>query len=384
LNGSHGPDRAVTSDRARPAAGGPQTRSPRDSGTQAGGRAGDGLPGEAAGGPSASIELLRQRAAILHLIREFFRQRGVLEVETPLLCAAGAVEEHLDPVPARLRLPGAGPRGRAFELVTSPEHSMKRLLAAGSGPIYQITRAFRDGERGRLHNPEFTILEWYRPGFDHHTLMEEVEDLVATVLDSGARQHARAPDTPGGAVAGPVPRPFDRLAYGETFRRCAGIDPHRATIEELRRVAGLSDEERGDRDALLDQILATRVQPLLGVVRPAFLLDYPASAACSARLRAGDPPVAERFELYVRGLEICNGYHELLDPAEQERRYASANRRRRAAGRRALRIDRRLVSALRKGMPPGAGVALGVDRLVMAALCLSSIDEAMAFPVELA
>lgn len=298
-------------------------------------------------------------------------------------------------------------------LVTSPEHSMKRLLAAGSGPIFQITRAFRDGERGRLHNPEFAILEWYRPGWDHGALMGEVEDLVRAVLSG----EGAPPD-----LAAEVSGTFERLTYREAFLRAAGVDPFAAPVSELEAVAreraGLAPPPHGDpshdnsshgdwshgdprpgdarpgdprpggmravdpappdRDDLLNAILAAVVERTLGLGRPTFLLDYPPSQAALARVRAGDPPVAERFELYVRGLELANGYHELTDPAEQERRFRAANEARRAAGKPELPIDERLLAALRSGLPPCAGVALGIDRLAMLAVGASRIDEVIA------
>ncbi len=314
-------------------------------------------------GPAASLAALRHRAAILAWVREFFRERGVLEVETPLLGAAGSVDEHLDPIQAGGRY-----------LMTSPEHAMKRLLAAGSGPIFQITRAFRDGERGRLHNPEFTILEWYRTEFDHLDLMDEVETLVAGALERF------------GAAGADAPRPFHRLTYREAFQRSLGVDPHAASLGDLELLArreGAAPPCAGEgRDSLLNLLLAARVEPGLGLDRPAFVFAYPASQASSARIAPGDPPLAERFELYLRGVELANGYHELLDPAEQERRHVEANRRRVAAGRPALPVDRRLLAALRRGLPDGSGVALGVDRLVMAALGARRIDEVIAFPIE--
>ncbi|MBI4601857.1 MAG: EF-P lysine aminoacylase GenX [Planctomycetes bacterium] len=324
--------------------------------------------------PAAPLEHLRRRAEILHAARAFLRGRGVLEVETPVLCAAGAVDEHLEPVPAELR--PDGPRGpsRRLYLVTSPEHSMKRLVAAGSGPIFQVTRAFRDGERGRLHNPEFTILEWYRPGIDHHALMDEVEALLRVLL--------------GGAPALLGDGPFDRLTYRRAFLDALGFDPHRVAAGDLSRIAGLEGVppppgmDVTDRDAWLNLLLAARVEGTLGLERPAFIHDYPASQAALARLRLGDPSVAERFELYVRGVELANGYHELLDPREQERRFVEANARRRASGKAELPIDRRLLAALEHGVPACAGVAVGLDRVVMLAVGASSIDEVIAFPLE--
>lgn len=327
--------------------------------------------------PTARIDALRERARVLAAVRAFFERRSVLEVETPVLCAAGAIDEHLEPMRAEYRPDGPGGSARRLWLMTSPEHSMKRLLVAGSGPIYQLTRAFRDGERGRLHNPEFTILEWYRPGWDHLRLMDEVEDLVAEVLAGSPR---------------PIPealRPFQRLTYAAAFLDALGIHPQRINVQDLSRLAGLEgvppppglDVE--SRDAWLNLLLGARVEPTLGVERPAFLLDYPPSQAALARVRVeGELRVAERFELYVKGIELCNGYHELLDAEEQERRFLEANARRRAAGRVELPLDRAFLDAMRRGLPPCSGVALGVDRLVMLATGASSIDEVIAFPIE--
>jgi lysyl-tRNA synthetase class 2 len=319
---------------------------------------------------------LRERARILAAVRRFFHDRGVLEVETPVLCAAGAVDQHLEPIRAEYHAPGKSGEALRYYLVTSPEHSMKRLLAAGSGPICQITRAFRDGERGRFHNPEFAILEWYRPGWDHVALMDEVEALAEALLRR----------TPGLPEA--IPPRFDRITYRQAFLDAMGFDPHRIAASDLSRLAGLEGVppppgfDVDDKDAWLNLLLAARVEGTLGFDRPAFLLDYPPSQAALARVRAGDPPVAERFELYVRGIELANGYHELLDPREQERRFAEANAKRRAAGKTELPMDRRFLAALEAGMPSCAGVAVGLDRIVMLATGAKSIDEVIAFPIE--
>ena len=249
---------------------------------------------------------------------------------------------------------------------------MKRLLAAGSGPIYQIGRAFRDGERGRLHNPEFTIIEWYRPGLDHLALMDEVEALVRALLD-------------GRLDLGPGTRPFHRTTYRDAFRRAIGIDPFVASIEDLARAArqrGLEVHASAERDAVLNILLAAAVEPDLARDAPEFLVDYPPSQAALARVRDDDPPVAERFELYIRGLELANGYHELLDAGEQERRFREANARRREAGKVELPIDGRLLRALEGGLPACAGVAMGFDRIVMLATGARTIDEVLAFPIE--
>lgn len=325
--------------------------------------------------PTASLSRLQARAGILAQVRDFFARRGVWEVETPQMCAAGAVDAHLDPIAARY-FPAASSRPRELWLVTSPEHSMKRLLAAGAGSIYQITRAFRDGERGRLHNPEFTLLEWYRPGWDHHRLMDEVEELVGEVLRDAA----------GGALV--PPGRFERLTYRQAFLDAMGIDPHRIAAADLSRVAGLEGVppppglDPDDRDDWLNLLLVARVEPTLGNGRPTFLCDYPPGQAALARIRPDDPPVAERFELYVRGVELCNGYHELRDPREQEQRFHQANAERRELGKVELPLDRRFLAALEAGLPACSGVALGLDRLVMLALGAASIDEVISFPLE--
>ncbi len=327
--------------------------------------------------PTASLENLRVRAGILAKVRAFFAERGVLEIETPQMCRAGAVDPHLDPILAQYH-PSGSEASLERWLVTSPEHSMKRLLAAGSGPIYQISRAFRDGERGRLHNPEFTILEWYRPLWDHHRLMDEVEALVGTILRGAAGGPRVSEDR------------FDRVSYREAFLDVLGINPHVVSAADLSRIAGLEGVppppgfEVEDRDAWLNLLLVSRVEGSLGVDRPAFLLDYPPSQAALARVRPDNPPVAERFELYVRGVELANGYHELCDPKEQELRFHEANAKRRAMGKQELPMDRRFLAALEAGMPSCAGVAVGLDRVVMLAVGSSTIDDVIAFPIELA
>jgi lysyl-tRNA synthetase class 2 len=321
--------------------------------------------------PTARLDVLRGRARVLSTIRAFFARRGVLEVETPLLGSSCVVEEHLDPIP--VSYPGGSGRPEPRFLLTSPEAGMKRLLAAGIGSIYQITRAFRAGEQGRRHNPEFTILEWYRPGFDHLQLMDEVEALVGAVLAE---------------AGGGEPQRFDRVTYQAAFERALDVDPLRATLAELAAVATRAGvpvpggHAADDRDAWLNLLLAIHVEPELGRDRPTFLTDYPASQAALARVRDSDPPVAERFELYINGLELCNGYHELTCHQEQRRRFEAANRARVAAGRTQLPVDARLLHALESGVPACAGVALGVDRLVMATLGCDSIEEVVAFPFD--
>ena len=314
--------------------------------------------------PSAPFEVLRARAHLLAAIRAFFDRAGVLEVDTPALSTHTGTDPALEPLSTRL---GGGNRF----LHTSPEFPMKRLLAAGSGDIYQICKVFRDGERGRLHNPEFTLLEWYRLGFDHHRLMDEVESLARQLLGDAA----------GDGSA-------QRLSYAEAFQQHLAIDPHRASREELRGcaldmgIAGAAELDLPGRDAWLDLLLSHRIEPELGRGRMTFLYDYPASQAALARLRPGDPPLAERFELYMAGIEIANGFHELADAAEQRRRFEADQAQRRAHGRAELPVDEYLLAALEQGLPECAGVALGIDRLLMIATHARSIDQVLAFPAE--
>ncbi|MCS4504406.1 EF-P lysine aminoacylase EpmA [Arhodomonas aquaeolei] len=314
--------------------------------------------------PSASPETLRRRAALLADVRAFFAERGVVEVETPSLAAAGVTDVHLDGLGVNYDGPGAPPSGRLW-LQTSPEYAMKRLLAAGMGAIYQVARAFRAGERGARHNPEFTLLEWYRPGLDHEDLMAEVAELAAR-------------------IAGP--RPVRRHAYAALFRTHLGLDPLTAAADEVREcvaaavpgttVAGL------DRDDGLDLLFGARIAPVLGQDAFDFVTDFPASQAALARLSPRDPRVAERFELFIDGLEIANGFHELTNAAEQRRRFEADREHRVAAGQPVPLIDERLLAALEAGLPDCAGVALGLDRLFMVALGATRIDGVIAFPVE--
>ena len=312
--------------------------------------------------PRGDRDRWERRARVVAGVRDFFAARGVLEVETPLLGARGAMD------PAIASFSTVGPGGRVRWLQTSPEYAMKRLLAAGSGPIFQITRAFRAGEAGPRHNPEFTLLEWYRPGYDHHRLMDEVGGLVVA------------------ALACEMPQ---RVAYAQAFGELAGVDIDGASVEALReraRRAGASEGTAAelDRDGCLDLLLTHCVQPgLSGLVgsRAVFLHDYPASQAALARVGVTEGGErAERFELFVDGIELANGYHELTDAVEQRRRFETEAARRRDAGLPSMEIDERLTAALAYGLPACAGVALGLDRLVMLALDLASIEDVIAFP----
>ena len=285
----------------------------------------------------------------------------MLEVETPLLVPSPGVDRHIEAYGF-----GEGPDGY---LATSPEYHMKRLLAAGSGPIFQITRACRGGERGSLHNPEFSILEWYRPGWDHLKLMDEVEALLGWL----ARRHA-----PGHDFAR---APYARSTYAEAFATHAGVEPHSDGVAALR--AACTDRSvdlaPDDREGWLTWLQSSEVEPRLGVDRPEFVHLYPADQCALSRVRPGDPPVALRFELYCRGIELANGFDELTDPVEQAERIAHENRERAARGLATYPLDREFVDAL-ADMPPSAGVAVGLDRVVMLLTNSPSIRDVILFP----
>jgi elongation factor P--(R)-beta-lysine ligase len=317
--------------------------------------------------PTASLEVLRLRAELLRRVRRFFENRGFLEVETPVLSADTVIDLHLDPVPVTLF---SDPRrmqdGQRMWLQTSPEFAMKRLLSAGVPSIYQITRAFRGGESGRLHNPEFTIIEWYGVGHDMQRGMNLLSDLSELLLQQG---------------------PAERLSYREAFQQGAGIDPHRVDGRQLADmasrigIAAPASLTLEDRDGWLDLLLVERIEPQLGIRQPVILYDYPASQAALARLRPENPPVAERFELYFRGVELANGYHELSDADELRRRNRRTNELRKADGKVPLPEASRLLAAMESGLPSCTGVALGFDRLVMLACGAKEIAEVIAFPV---
>lgn len=308
--------------------------------------------------PSAALETLKARAELYASVRAFFSERQVLEVDTPVVSAHATVDRHIE----SFRLEQGG------WLQTSPEFAMKRLLCAGVGPIFQIAPVFRREEQGRHHSPEFRMLEWYRPGWDHHRLMDEVEALVRRVTGL----HGDA---------------FERLSYRDAFVRLAGIDPFKLDDRGLADAASAlgvrAPEGRAPgRDEWLDLIMSERVGPSLGHAQPVFIHDFPASQAALARIRPGDPPLAERFELFWQGLELANGFHELADAAEQQRRFEVDLEQREAAGMATPPFDRHLIQALRHGLPDCAGVALGLDRLLMLRLGLPSLSSCFAFSSE--
>jgi lysyl-tRNA synthetase class 2 len=309
---------------------------------------------------AASLEALRARARMLARIREFFAARGVLEVETPALSQAGVPDLALDSVLATAR----SLRSTPLYLHTSPEYAMKRLLAEGSGDIYQICRVFRDDELGRWHQPEFTLLEWYRIGFDDMRLMDEVEALLRVALaDDGAAW------------------PSERVSYSDALARALGVaaDASAARIAASLAERGV-DVPRGlAHDALLDLAFASVVVPSFAAGALTFVCEYPAGQAALARLKAGTPPVAARFEVFARGIELANGFHELTDAVEQRRRFESEIAARRRLGRHVAPLDEEFLAALSRGLPDCAGVAVGLDRLVALALGAAGVADAMAF-----
>ena len=315
--------------------------------------------------PSASIPNLLKRAAIMAEIRRFFSDRGVLEVETPCMSQATVTDIHMFPFQTRFVGPGYS-QGMDLYLMTSPEYHMKRLLAAGCGPVFQLCRSFRNEEMGRHHNPEFTMLELYRPCYDMYRLINEVDDLLQQVLEC---------------------QPAESLSYQQAFLRHLELDPLSADKTQLREAAAKLDlsniaDTEEDRDTLLQLLFTMCVEPHNGKDRPTFVYHFPASQASLAQISTEDHRVAERFEVYYKGIELANGFHELTDAREQQQRFEQDNRKRAARGLPQQPIDRNLLDALAAGLPDCSGVAMGVDRVVMLALGAESIGEVIAFTVD--
>jgi len=313
--------------------------------------------------PTASIEYLRLRAQLIAKIRNFFWQRDFLEVETPLLSHATVTDLHLSSLEVRSRL-----FTHPLYLQTSPEFAMKRLLAAGSGPIFQLCKSFRDEEKGRYHNTEFTMLEWYRPHFTHHDLMGEMEAFLSFILNCS--------------------RPI-RLSYQAAFERYLSINPHTVSIDRLvdvlkqRQLSTIAGIDYQDRTTVLQLLMTHEIEMHLPKDKPVFIYDYPADQAALAKLRDDNGViVAERFEVYFKGLELANGFHELTDAKEQQVRFEKDLHVRKECGLPLVSMDTRLLDALEEGMPSCAGVAVGVDRLAMIMTGASSIEEVISFPID--
>lgn len=318
--------------------------------------------------PVATFSALKLRAEIIQQIRDFFTARAVLEVETPLLSYNTVTDPHVVGIPAIFKQNGLDEQ--TVYLQTSPEYAMKRLLAAGSGSIFQICKAFRQGDLGRVHNPEFTMLEWYRLGFDHHALMNEMDELLQTILKTQAAT---------------------RFSYAALFEKFLGINPHSASLQELIQCAKnqniqfvVNPNEKMSmemqRNNWLALLLTHCIEPQIGHERPVFLYDFPVSQAALARIRHEEsPPVASRFEVYFKGLELANGFHELQNANEQRKRFEADILFRKQNNLPVVDMDENFLAALDAGLPDCSGVAVGVDRLIMIALNVNSIDQVISF-----
>ena len=304
--------------------------------------------------PSASLDALRQRARLYRHIRDFFATRDVLEVVTPALAAHGVSEPAIDTI----EVPGYG------VLQSSPEYHMKRLLASGSGAIFQISQVFRHGEQGARHNPEFALLEWYQPGYSLAQLVEECSELLSPILNHGQVVH---------------------FTFREAFRQHTGVDPLSASVADLRNAIPQDQEVPSlDRAQLVDWLMACVVEPALPASELVAITEFPPWSAALAQLGsdAQGETVAQRFELYFNGLELANGYQELCDAGEQSARFAADRQRRQQLGLKDVPEDENLLAALQHGMPACAGVALGLDRVLMAALGSQRIEDVLAFPAD--
>lgn len=325
--------------------------------------------------PTASWEMLRRRAELLKSVRQFFEARDFLEVETPIISADTVVDRHLEPIPVENLLSGksnssdekASSQSPPMWLQTSPEFAMKRLMAAGGKAIFQIARVFRKGECGAQHNPEFTMLEWYRAGDDLNAGMDLLCEFAAEFLNAG---------------------PPVRMNYRQAFLVNAKVDPFAANIADLASVARQRavnppwQQDHLDLDDWLNFLFSECVQPHLGKDCPAMVYDWPATQAALARIRNDSPPVAERFELFYRGIELANGYHELTDADGLAKRNAAVNQLRAKDGNPTLPEHSRLLSAMRAGFPACTGVALGIDRLLMVITGAKHIADVIAFPID--
>ncbi len=315
--------------------------------------------------PTASIDDLRKRAEIIKKIRNFFDRRNVFEVDTPALSQASVTDIHLHPFKTQFVGPGYA-KGLPLYLMTSPEFHMKRLLAASSGSIYQICKSFRNEEAGRYHNPEFTMLEWYRVKFDHNDLMNEIEALLEEILN--------------------CEKPI-KQTYQEAFIEHIGICPLESSLEELKQCGerlGVADiiATEQNKDTVLQLLFSLEVETKIGKTAPHIIYNFPASQAALAKICEEDPRVAARFELYFKSIELANGFYELDDPKEQLKRFESDNKKRIKNGLNEHPVDMNLIHALEHGLPRCAGVAMGIDRLIMIALNKTHISEVTAFPVD--
>ena len=314
--------------------------------------------------PTASLQALQARAQLYQQIRQFFASRNVLEVDTPTLSHGTVTDVHLDAFSCEFNYSSTG-KTETLYLQTSPEFALKRLLATYKTCVYQLGKAYRHEGHGRWHNPEFTMLEWYRIGFDDHQLMQEVSELLQLVLD--------VPET-------------EMLSYQQAFLKHLALDPLTATTAEVATVFNrcnidLSDDYPIDHDGMLQLLFSYEIEPNVGQQVPCFIYGYPASQASLAKLNIQDPRTADRFEVYFKGAELANGFHELQSAPEQRRRFEHDNRLRATFRLPEKPIDEHFLAALDAGLPVCSGVALGVDRILMLKLGAEHIEDVIAFPV---
>ncbi len=310
--------------------------------------------------PTASLAAIQARAQLYQQIRQFFAARQVLEVETPILSAAAVPEPAIAPLHTRYHAAKTLP----LFLQTSPELPMKRLLAAGSGAIFQIAKVFRDGEAGRLHNPEFSMLEWYRPEFNQDDLLQEISDLLQLVL---------------------MCPPASSISYCEAFEIHVGCCPLSAPLTQLQekvKALGYDAAASLERDACLQLLVSYLVEPHLGIQAPVFLTDFPATQAALARKKPDNPQLAARFEVYYHGIELANGFEELTDAQEQRQRFEAELAQRATLDLPQHPLDEHFLAALAAGMPACSGVALGLDRLLMLQLGANHIHDVLTFPID--
>jgi lysyl-tRNA synthetase class 2 len=317
------------------------------------------------------------RQALYAALRRFFVGNGYLEVETPLLVPTPGMEPHINAFEAPFVPETDVGRARTLYLHTSPEYAMKRLLARGAGPVFQICKVFRNGEVSRTHNPEFTMLEFYRPNADYHAIMDDLEQA----LEEAGRSATGG--EPGADPAFFTRRPYERLTVRDAVLRETGVDlracPDGASLKRAAEAAGVRTGDATSFDDVFFHLFLQKVEHRLGHERPTFLMEYPASMAALSRLKPGDPAVAERVELYAKGLELANGFSELTDPVEQRARLLEEQALRGTLGRSVYPLDERFLDAVGQ-MPPSAGIAVGLDRILMLLLGVQSITEVLLFP----
>ena len=311
--------------------------------------------------PNTTLDTLKCRAELLDRARNFFKEHNSLEVDTPSLSQSTTPDPNIESFITFYN-------NQQYYLHTSPEFPMKRLLAVGSGAIYQICKVFRQAEAGRNHNPEFTMIEWYQPDMQYHKLMQQVDALVRCLL----QDKLSLEDT-------------QFFSYKDIFLNLIGINPHTAnesdlyTVIEKNKIQLYQSDTSLTKDALLDLIMTHLIQPALPKNAPIFIYDYPATQAALANIRKEKINLAERFELFINGVELANGYQELLDAEEQQQRFENENSARANSGMESIPIDGNLIAALRHGLPMVSGVALGLDRVLMLATGVTSINDVIAF-----